>query len=182
MKILSTIVSSLLMITVFFSCSKDEKYEYEPLSASYFQNTLYMQIVDQYEKELDYVKLLSEDRLLVVGKNTKRKAKLEVLNYKDCKVVGLSVELPDVKSMSFNSDRTEGQGKTDLELEVNGKKTVMSVNFVYSSCGIPNFFGGNTLLIKDIEYNNKKVTPSEQLSVHSIKIKLTSDSIIVSPL
>lgn len=180
MKILSTIVSSLLMITAFCSCSKDE--EYEPQHASAILNTLYMQIVDQEGKELDYVKLLSEDKLFVVGKTTKQKAKLEVLNYKDSKVVGLSVELPDTKSMSFNSDRTEGQGKTDLELEINGKKTAMSVNFVFSSSGEQNVIGGSSIRIKDIEYNDKEVTPTEQLSIYSIKIKQTNDGIIVSPL
>lgn len=180
MRILSTFISSLLMLTVFLSCSKDE--EYEPQRASAILNTLYMQIVDQNGKELDYVKLLSEDKLLVVGKNTKQKAKLEVLDYKDTKVVGLSVELPDTKSMSFNSDRTEGQGKTELVMEINGTKTEMTVNFVFSTSSSQDVVGGSSIRIKDIELDNKKITPTELMSVYSIKIKHTSDCTIVSPL
>lgn len=179
MKTLSTIISSLLMLTVFLSCSKDE--EYEPQRASAILNTLYIQILDNNGQELDYVKLLSEDKLHIVGKNTKQEAKLDVLNYEGCKVVGISVELPDIKSMSFNSDRTEGQGKTDLEMEVNGQKTAMSVNFVFTSSDKQDLIGGSSIRIKDIEYENKKITPTELLSVYSIKIKHTDDNTIISP-
>ena len=84
--------------------------------------------------------------------------------------------------VSFNSDRTEGQGKTELVMEINGTKTEMTVNFVFSTSSSQDVVGGSSIRIKDIELDSKKITPTELMSVYSIKIKHTSDCTIVSPL
>ena len=178
MKSVNIFVSFVLLLTTFTSCSKDDDEEYEPMHASAILNTLYMEIVDQNGKVVDYDKLLEENKLSIVGQVSKKKAKLEVVNYMERKVIRFSVDLPDRKSMIFNTDKTEGHGKTDLLMEINGKKITLSVNFDFSSVNKPDFIGGSSIRIKNIEYDGKTITPTE----HSIRIKLTGDKPIIEPL
>jgi hypothetical protein len=93
-------------------------------------------------------------------------------------VVRFSVDLPDRKCMIFNADKTAGYGKTDLLMEINGKEITISTNFDYYSVNKPNFIGGNSIYIKNIEYDGKKITPTE----YSIRIRLTGDKPIIEPL
>ena len=178
MKIANLFVCLLLVLTTFTSCSKDDDEEYEPMYASAILNSLYMEIVDGNGKVIDYDKLLEENKLSVVGQVSKKKAKLEIASYKERKIVRLSVDLPDRKCMIFNADKTAGYGKTDLLMEINGKKITISVNFDYSSVNKPDFIGGNSIYIKNIEYDGKTITPTE----HSIRIKLTGNKPIIEPL
>lgn len=179
MKIASIFVCLLLVLTTFTSCSKDDDEEYEPMYASAILNSLYMEIIDGNGKVIDYEKLLEESKLSVVGQVSKKKAKLEIVSYKERKVIRFSVDLPDQKHMVFNTDKTEGHGKTDLLLEINDKKFTISVNFDFHSANEPNLIGGSSIYIKDIEYEGKTITPTEY---HSIRIKLTDDKPIIEPL
>ena len=81
--------------------------------------------------------------------------------------------------MIFNADKTAGYGKTNLLMEINGKQIILSVNFDFSSLNKPDFIGGNSIFIKNIEYEGKTITPTEY---HSIRIKLTDDKPIIEPL
>ena len=82
MKIASIFVSLVLVLTTFTSCSKDDDEEYEPMYASAILNSLYMEIVDENGKLIDYDKLLEENKVSVVGQVSKKKAKLEIVSYK----------------------------------------------------------------------------------------------------
>lgn len=178
MKIASIFVCLLLVLTTFTSCSKDDNEEYEPMYASAILNSLYMEIIDGNGKVIDYEKLLEESKLSVVGQVSKKKAKLEVVSYKERKVIRFSVDLPDRKCMIFNTDKTEGHGKTDLLMEINDKKFIMSVNFDFHSANEPNLIGGSSIYIKNIEYEGKTISPTE----YSIRIRLTGDKPIIEPL
>ena len=104
------------------------------------------------------------------------------MNYQGKKVIDISADLPDQKHMVFNTDNTEGYGKTDLLMKINGKKFTISVNFDYNSVNKPNFYGGSSIWIKDIEYDGKTIAPTERLSIFSIRIRLTDDKPIIEPL
>lgn len=146
--------------------------------ASAILNSLYMEIIDGNGKVIDYEKLLEESKLSVVGQVSKKKAKLEVVSYKERKVIRFSVDLPDRKCMIFNADKTAGYGKTNLLMEINGKQITLSVNFDFSSLNKPDFIGGNSIFIKNIEYDGKTISPTE----YSIRIRLTGDKPIIEPL
>lgn len=178
MKIANLFVCLLLVLTTFTSCSEDDNEEYEPMYASAILNSLYMEIIDGNGKVIDYEKLLEESKLSVVGQVSKKKAKLEVVSYKERKVIRFSVDLPDKKCMIFNADKTAGYGKTNLLMEINGKKNTLSVNFDFHSANEPNLIGGSSIYIKDIEYEGKTITPTE----YSIRIRLTGDKPIIEPL
>ena len=178
MKIANLFVCLLLVLTTFTSCSKDDDEEYEPMYASAILNSLYMEIVDGNGKVIDYDKLLEENKLSVVGQVSKKKANLEIVSYKERKIVRFSVDLPDRKSMIFNTDKTAGYGKTNLLMEINGKQIILSVNFDFSSLNKPDFIGGNSIFIKNIEYDGKTISPTE----YSIRIRQTGDKPIIEPL
>lgn len=178
MKIASIFVSLVLVLTTFTSCSEDDNEEYEPMYASAILNSLYIEIIDGNGKVIDYEKLLEESKLSVVGQVSKKKAKPEVVSYKERKVIRFSVDLPDRKCMIFNADKTEGHGKTDLLMEINDKKFIMSVNFDFHSANEPNLIGGSSIYIKNIEYDGKTISPTE----YSIRIRLTGDKPIIEPL
>lgn len=179
MKTVNIFVSLLLVLTTFTSCSKDDEEEYEPMYASAILNSLYMEIVDENSKIVDYDKFLSEGKLSVIGQMSKQEKKIRITNYQGKKVIDVSADLPDQKHMVFNTDKTEGHGKTDLLLEINDKKFTISVNFDFHSANEPNLIGGSSIYIKDIEYEGKTITPTEY---HSIRIKLTDDKPIIEPL
>lgn len=178
MKSVNIFVSLVLVLTTFTSCSEDDNEEYEPMYASAILNSLYIEIIDGNGKVIDYEKLLEESKLSVVGQVSKKKAKLEVVSYEERKVIRFSVDLPDRKSMIFNADKTEGYGKTNLLMEINGKLITLSVNFDFSSLNKPDFIGGNSIFIKNIEYDGKTISPTE----YSIRIRLTGDKPIIEPL
>ena len=181
MKIISLFICLLLVLTTFTSCSKDEE-EYEPMFASALLNSLLIEIVDENGEIADYEKLLSEGKLSVIGQTSKQEKKIRITNYQGKKVIDISTDLPDYKHMVFNTDKTEGYGKTDLQIEINDKKFTISVNFNYNSVNKPNFYGGSSIWIKDIEYDGKTITPTEYISIFSIRIILTNGKPIIRPL
>jgi hypothetical protein len=182
MKISNLFVCLLLALTTFTSCSKDEEEEYEPMRASAILNSLFIEVTDKNGNVADYDKLLKENKLSAVNQVSKKKAKFEVLEYQGTKVISLTVDTPDMKYMTFNSDHTSGYGKTDLVMEINDKQFTITVNFEFHSVNKPYFYGGNSIHIKDIEYDGKKITPTDYLSIYSIRIKLTDDKPIIEPL
>ena len=147
--------------------------------ASALLNTLFIEIVDKNGEVIDYDNLLSEGKLSVIGQMSKQEKKIRITNYQGKKVIDVSADLPDQKHMVFNTDKTEGHGKTDLLLEINDKKFTISVNFDFHSANEPNLIGGSSIYIKDIEYEGKTITPTEY---HSIRIRLTDDKPIIEPL
>ena len=181
MKIENLFISLLLVLATFTSCSKDEE-EYEPMVASAPSNSLLIEIVDGKGEIADYEKLLSEGKLSVIGQASKQEKKIRITNYQGKKVIDTSADLPDQKHMVFNTDKTEGHGKTDLLMEIDGKKFILSVNFDFHSASEPDLIGCSSIHIKDIEYDGKTITPTEYLSIYSIKIILTDGKPIIEPL
>ena len=179
MKTVNIFVSLVLVLTTFTSCSKDDDEEYEPMVASALLNTLFIEIVDKNGEVIDYDNLLSEGKLSVIGQMSKQEKKIRITNYQGKKVIDVSADLPNQKHMVFNTDKTEGHGKTDLLLEINDKKFTISVNFDFHSANEPNLIGGSSIYIKDIEYEGITITPTEY---HSIRIRLTDDKPIIAPL
>ena len=182
MKSVNIFVSLLLVLTTFSSCSKDDEEDYEPMVASALSNTLFIEILDENGEVIDYDNLLSEGKLSVIGQVSKQEKKIRITNYQGKKVIDVSADLPDQKHMVFNTDKTEGHGKTDLLMEINDKKFIMSVNFDFHSANEPNLIGGSSIYIKNIEYESKPITPTEYLLIYSIRIRLTGDKPIIEPL
>lgn len=178
MKSVNIFVSLLLVLTTFSSCSKDDEEDYEPMVASALSNTLFIEILDENGEVIDYDNLLLEGKLSVIGQVSKQEKKIRITNYQGKKVIDVSADLPDQKHMVFNTDKTEGHGKSDLLMEINDKKFIMSVNFDFHSANEPNLIGGSSINIKNIEYDGKTITPTE----HSIRIRLTGDKPIIEPL
>lgn len=165
---------------VFTSCTKDE--EYNPQIASSVSNSLCVSIIDENSDPLNIVDLLASNEVSVYEINSKRNAKIDVIDYEGTKCLRFRVELPDKKSMSFNEDRSAGTGKVNLMMNVKGTQLPISVNFVFTSTKDTFIIGGNSISIKSIEYDCKTIVPTEKLNIYSIRIKLDGKKTTIDPL
>lgn len=169
----------LAVFSLLSSCSTHD--EYAPMTASAISNALYMSIVDEKGKDVNYYQLLSEDKISITDKRTSQKEKLEIVDSEGHKMIRVYVDLPDAKTVVFNSDKTEGNGNSNITLDLDGQKIPITVNFVYSSI-IPNsVYGGNSIKIKDIEYAESKIKPTENLNNSYIRVKKGDSSIVIEP-
>lgn len=183
MNILKTLFSVLLVSTLFCSCTKDEEY-YSPQLASTIWNSLFVSILDRQGKPMNNVELLADDEFSVfsvIRKNSKQKAKIYIVDYEGVKMLDFSVDLPEMKSMEFNEDKTEGSGTVGLVMNIKGTKLPMLVNFSFTSSKDTAILGGSCIRIKSIEYANKTIYPTEKMGIHLIKIKYDGKNTIIEP-
>jgi hypothetical protein len=162
------------------SCSNEE--EYTPQIASEICNSLNVSLEDKSGEPINCVDLLANGNVSVTEKKSKSKAKIDVVEYDGKKVLSFSVDLPDVKSMTFNDDRTEGVGKVDLLMNIKGTELPLTVNFKYYAASDKSLFGANSIRIQSIEYAGKTITPTEELCIYSIKIRFDGNNTIIEPL
>lgn len=126
--------------------------------------------------------LLSHDKFSVTEKKSKREAKIEVIDYEGIKMLHFNVNLPDTKDMVYNEDKTEAHGTVELEMNLNGTKLPVFVNFIYSSSkdDTPTF-GRNSIRIKSIEYLKNTIYPTEKSGNNFIKIQYDSINTTLEP-
>lgn len=179
MNIHETLISILLVSTVFCSCTKDD--EYSPQIASTILNSLFVSITDNEGKSMNNIELLDNNEFSVIEKNLKRKAKIDVVDYENVKMFSFSVDLPDIKSMKFNETKTEGSGTVGLVMNIKGTKLPMIVNFSLTTSKDANMCGGNCIRIKSIEYANKAVYPTEEMGINLIKVKYNGKNSVIEP-
>lgn len=179
MNIHKTLFSILFVSTVFCSCTKDD--EYSPQIASTILNSLFVSITDYQGKSINNVELLDNNEFSAIGKNSKREAKIDVVDYEGVKMLSFSVDLPDIKSMEFNEEKTEGSGTVGLMMNIKGTNLPMSVNFSFTSSKDVHMYGGSCIRIKSIEYANKTIYPTEKMGIYSIKIKYNGKNTIIEP-
>ena len=180
MSILKAFTSFAIALTTLCSCSNEE--EYTPQIASAICNSLNVSLVDKSGEPMNYVDLLANGNVSVTEKESKRKAKIEIVEYEGKKVLSFSVDLPDAKSMTFNEDRTEGIGKVDLLMNIKGTELPLTVNFKYHASSDKSVIGANSMRIQSIEYAGKTITPTEKLSIYSIKISFDGNNTIIESL
>ena len=180
MSIQKVLTSLVIALTALCSCSNEE--EYTPQTASAICNSLNVSLVDKSGEPMNYVDLLANGNVSVTEKESKRKAKIEVVEYEGKKVLSFSVDVPDVKSMTFNEDRTEGIGKVDLLMNIKGIELPLTVNFKYHASSDKSMIGANSMRIQSIEYAGKTITPTEKLSIYSIKISFDGNNTIIESL
>lgn len=182
MNTLKMLFSVLLVSTVFCSCTKekDEEY-YSPELASTIWNSLFVSILDRQGKPMNNVELLANDEFSVIRKNSKQKTKIYIVDYEGVKMLDFSVDLPEIKSMKFNENKTEGSGTVGLVMNIKGTKLPMLVNFSFTSSKDTAIIGGSCIRIKSIEYANKTIYPTEKMGIHLIKIKYDGKNTIIEP-
>lgn len=180
MSIQKVLTSFVIALIALCSCSNEE--EYTPQTASAICNSLNVSLVDKSGEPMNCVDLLANGNVSVTEKESKRKAKIEVVEYEGKKVLSFSVDVPDVKSMTFNEDRTEGIGKVDLLMNIKGIELPLTVNFKYHASSDKSMIGANSMRIQSIEYAGKTITPTEKLSIYSIKISFDGNNTIIESL
>ena len=92
-----------------------------------------------------------------------------------------SVDLPDMKSMEFKEEKTEGSGTVGLVMNIKGTKLPMLVNFSFTSSKDIAMYGGSCIRIKSIEYANKVIYPTEEMGINLIKVKYNGKNSVIEP-
>lgn len=151
---------SLIVMLLFVSCSKSEIYE--PLYASYLGNGIKVSFTDLSGRDL-----LSDEvfvsNLSIYGILSKREIPFEIKKTKidevETSYLIFHAELPDIKYVSFNPDKTEGLGLSTIKIKTSGKSAKLMCNYKYYATKTETEADGNSSIrIESIEYNGKKVT------------------------
>lgn len=151
---------SLIVILLFVSCSKSEIYE--PLFASYLGNGIQISFTDTSGNDL----LLNEtfiSNLSIYGTLSNKELPYSIeKKYNDefdKNYICFRADLPDVKDVIFNGDRTQGRGSSSVELRVNGQKSKLLCNYIYyATLTEVAMYGNASIRIESIDYKGENIT------------------------
>ena len=139
------------------ACSKDDT-EYHPLRASQISNTILMSYTDTEGNDmlsLDNVR----NSIVIQGQYNKRLpfSVIKLSDNEKCQnYISIVAELPDERSMFFNSDSTEAYGESRLNLTVGGETQMLKCRYRYVCTKMPDdevYFGNSGIRIYSVEYN-----------------------------
>lgn len=157
--------SSLLLMAVLVllaACSADEEKEtYRPMTASNFDNTVYVEVQDG-EKTLSPSAMLYECKFSVFGKASKRTLNVDAYKLDDVDVFRFFADLPDESVMKFwdTAEGKRGEGYADAVIMIDRVKLPMRFHYAYAA--VPNaekMLGGTSIAVKSVEYQGKTIDP-----------------------
>ena len=157
--------SSLLLMAVLVllaACSADEEKEtYRPMTASNFDNTVYVEVQDG-EKTLSTSAMLYECKFSVFGKASKRTLNVDAYKLDDVDVFRFFADLPDESVMKFwdTAEGKRGEGYADAVIMIDRVKLPMRFHYAYAA--VPNaekMLGGTSIAVKSVEYQGKTIDP-----------------------
>lgn len=164
-KMMKQLKSSLWLMAVLVllaACSADEEKEtYRPMTASNFDNTVYVEVQDG-EKVLSPSALLYECKFSVFGKASKRTLNVDAYKLDDVDVFRFFADLPDLSVMKFwdTAEGKRGEGYTDAVIMIDRVKLPMRFHYAYAA--VPNaekMLGGTSIAVKSVEYQGKTIDP-----------------------
>lgn len=162
MKQLKSSLWLMAVLVLLAACSADEEKEkYSPMTASNFDNTVYVEVQDG-EKTLSPSAMLYECKFSVFGKASKRTLNVDAYKLDDVDVFRFSADLPDESVMKF-WDTTEGKrgtGYADVVITIDRVKLPMRFHYAYAA--VPNaekMLGGTSIAVKSVEYQGKTIDP-----------------------
>ena len=150
------------VLVLLAACSADEEKEtYRPMTASNFDNTVYVEVQDG-EKTLSPSAMLYECKFSVFGKASKRTLNVDAYKLDDVDVFRFFADLPDLSVMKFwdTAEGKRGEGYADVVITIDRVKLPMRFHYRYSA--IPNaekMLGGSSIVIKTVEWQGKTIDP-----------------------
>ena len=162
MKQLKSSLWLMAVLVLLAACSADEEKEkYSPMTASNFDNTVYVEVQDG-EKTLSPSALLYECKFSVFGKASKRTLNVDAYKLDDVDVFRFSADLPDESVMKFwdTTEGKRGEGYADAVIMIDRVKLPMRFHYAYAA--VPNaekMLGGTSIAVKSLEYQGKTIDP-----------------------
>ena len=162
MKQLKSSLWLMAVLVLLAACSADEEKEkYSPMTASNFDNTVYVEVQDG-EKTLSPSALLYECKVSVFGKASKRTLNVDAYKLDDVDVFRFFADLPDLSVMKFwdTAEGKRGEGYADVVIMIDRVKLPMRFHYAYAA--VPNaekMLGGTSIAVKSLEYQGKTIDP-----------------------
>ena len=162
MKQLKSSLWLMAVLVLLAACSADEEKEkYSPMTASNFDNTVYVEVQDG-EKTLSPSALLYECKVSVFGKASKRTLNVDAYKLDDVDVFRFFADLPDLSVMKFwdTAEGKRGEGYADVVIMIDRVKLPMRFHYAYAA--VPNaekMLGGTSIAVKSLEYQCKTIDP-----------------------
>ncbi len=162
MKQLKSSLWLMAVLVLLAACSADEEKEkYSPMTASNFDNTVYVEVQDG-EKTLSPSALLYECKFSVFGKASKRTLNVDAYKLDDVDVFRFFADLPDLSVMKFwdTAEGKRGEGYADVVIMIDRVKLPMRFHYAYAA--VPNaekMLGGTSIAVKSLEYQGKTIDP-----------------------
>ena len=150
------------VLVLLAACSADEEKEtYRPMTASNFDNTVYVEVQDG-EKTLSPSAMLYECKFSVFGKASKRTLNVDAYKLDDVDVFRFFADLPDESVMKFwdTAEGKRGEGYADAVIMIDRVKLPMRFHYAYAA--VPNaekMLGGTSIAVKSLEYQGKTIDP-----------------------
>ena len=148
MKILNIFIKySLLSILFFASCDKSES-SYIPLQASAISNGILISLHDASGNDLIREMTQTSD-ISIYGKLSKKQLPYDVRKIKiqdtEYNYISFAADLPDIKDLLFNEDKTEATGTSNVEIKFAGQTVVLECSYKYTTSKELHF--GNSLIV-----------------------------------
>lgn len=153
------------------SCSNSEEPDY-PAVASSISNDVLIDVLDSEGNSLINNEAIMNG-LSFIGQDGYKRP-FHVVEIEEEKLICTNFPLPMESSMSYSDDRKDGDGESNLTVNVNGFKFNLRGKFHYT-CTYPNMYGCNGIKIIEIHSNDPNVSINEEANFLKIAIKIASD-------
>ena len=163
-----TIINIFILILGLSSCSSG--IEYNPAIASTLGNNVFLSIEKKNGEEYDCKDILSKKEISIYGNESRKEIPLRLANYNGRKILDFNADLPNMSSMKYNSEKTEGFGHSDVTITFQSKN--LKIRFYYKLLfGEKDFLGTNAIFIDSIECKKKKIKPRKKSNIYIFTLK-----------
>ncbi len=168
----SIAIKNIISISILFlglsSCSSES--DYSPAIASNLGNNVFLSIENKNGEIYDSKDILSKKEILIYGNESKKNIPLSIAKYNERNVLYFNADLPNIKSIKYNTKKTEGYGHSDAT--INFKNKDVKIRFYYKQISKQtDFLGTNAIYIDSIECKNKKIKPKENSNIYVFTLK-----------
>lgn len=169
---------SLLSILFLTSCNKSES-SYIPLQASAISNGILISLHDASGKDLIQEMTQAND-ISIYGKLSKKQLPYNVKKIKiqdtEYNYISFAADLPDIKDLLFNADKTEATGTSTVEIKFNGQTITLLCSYKYTASKELNVIGNSAIVIESIECMDKIIKRNNETIITHMILNFTLDN------
>ena len=146
---------------IFSSCTTHNEYDYQPTIAALRHNTILLSLLDAKGQAYDYELLMQKKNFSVYGLQSKQglSVRINADNSLGEKRLEFIAELPDEKYMTYNANRSHGEGYATTQLNIEGKTIDLRIKFVYGASEDKKMLADSSIAIERIYCNGVEIKP-----------------------
>lgn len=144
-------------------CKTDDDVDYQPIQVVNRLNVIYLSLQDTNGQPYNYEQLLNNKSFSVYGLLSNQTIPASISDVEEMgeKRLKFDAELPDKRSMTFNSTHSKGEGFAITRLTIDGIIVNLRVHFSYGEPEDKNLLADNGISIERVYCNGIDVKPKE---------------------